>query len=103
LDPIDNLGFLMAMARIDEDDFEHFQDDGSKISSRKEKLRACRISILHDMLENDIYDVEDDGPVATATYLQGVAVTWGVKLPADWLEKAMSYEPNPVPTETKDE
>jgi len=99
LDGVDSLGFLMEMANMDDKHFD--RDPGGKVPSRKEKLRLCRIGIIHDLLENMMYDVEDEGPVATAEFIKGVAKTWGVDLPKDWLEKAKSYEPESVAVETE--
>jgi ParB/RepB/Spo0J family partition protein len=45
------------------------------------------------------YSLRQRGPTAMAKYLQGVATSWGVKLPKDFLDVAKGYEPN-VSTET---
>jgi ParB-like chromosome segregation protein Spo0J len=104
LDGLDNLGFLMAMADITDLDFE--PDQGEKAPSRKEKLERCREEIIsHVIGEASSYDKRAKGPVAIAEHWQGVATTWGVDLPADWLEKAASYWPKDVepPTEAEKE
>jgi ParB family chromosome partitioning protein len=102
LDPLDNLGLLVAMAQLDEVDFTR----GGKSPSRKEKLRRCRIDIMTDILGGETN--EGEGPTLLAKHLQGLAKTWGLSLPKDWLEKAKAFEPEtnepePVPAETKDE
>ena len=95
LDAVDNLGFLMAMAGIGDDDFE--PEEGEKAPTRKEKLTQCRLVIVAEALEHTInYSTRDKGPVQVAEHYQGVAKTWGVDLPADWLEKAASYWPKEV-------
>jgi hypothetical protein len=38
-----------------------------------------------------------------AKHFQKVATTWGIELPADFLEIAKRYEPKAVSTETVDE
>jgi ParB/RepB/Spo0J family partition protein len=101
LDGLDNLGFLMALARFDDDNFK--PDDGGKELTRKEKLRRCRIEFMSDMLENEFYENEEEGPVACAESLQGIAKTWGLALPKDWLERAKAFEPESVATETESE
>jgi hypothetical protein len=95
LEGIDNLGFLMALADIT--DFDH-TGPGKKPITRKDKLQFCRINIISDMLDVQIgYQDEINGPVCVAEFLSGLATTWGVDLPADWLEKAASYWPEDVP------
>jgi ParB/RepB/Spo0J family partition protein len=69
-----------------------------------DEKRAEMISGLHMALAQQVFrDVlwmneAYKGPVALAKYFKKVAVTWGVELPADFLEIAKQYEP--VSTET---
>lgn len=100
LSGIDNLGFLMAMANMTDRDFER-EENGEKKLTRKEKLYRCRIGIIHDVLDNATdYESREEGPTATARFLEGIAKSWGLDLPGDWLERAKRYEPETVPAET---
>jgi ParB family chromosome partitioning protein len=94
LNMIDNLGFLMAMARLDDEDLT--KRNKEKILSRKEKLHLCRIEIITGLLDLE-YESENEGPVATAEFLQGIAKAWGLTLPEDWLERAKAFEPETTP------
>jgi hypothetical protein len=52
LDGLDNLGFLMAMAQIDDDDFQR-----EKVTSRKEKLERCRRNCINQVIKKTVnYD-----------------------------------------------
>jgi hypothetical protein len=67
--------------------------------------KAKRLQVLHEALADDAIDRMDlwqkerQGPVALAKHLQGVAKEWGVKLPADWMERAQGM----MPKETNEE
>lgn len=54
-----------------------------------------------DRLGGFNYMLLKQGPAAVAKFLQGVAATWGIKLPADFLDIAKGYEPVAVETPKK--
>lgn len=94
LNGLKNLGFLMAMALLDERDMEREEKEKGKKFTREEKLQRCRIEIISTILDNEAdYEDMEQGPVVFADHLQGLATTWGLELPADWLETAKGYEP----------
>lgn len=92
------------------DGFDHLQAMSAlthveikKNTKKADALSALRRELAIDALENlngFTYALKAKGPEKTAKYLQGVATTWGVKLPADFLVLAKGYE-LPVSTETE--
>jgi ParB/RepB/Spo0J family partition protein len=79
-------------------------EEPNEKASRPVKLDYARRVILFRMLASEIEDEsfeERDAPVtAVAEHLKGVAKTWGVTLPKDWLKKAA--EEDAVSGETKE-
>lgn len=69
---------------------------------KADALTTLRRELAIDTLERGKvdYSLKSKGPEKTAKYLQGVATTWGIKLPADFLTVAKTYE-IPVSTETE--
>lgn len=61
--------------------------------------KAKRLEILHRSLAEraleDVvpYGLDDQGPVVIARFFEKLAVTWGVKLPKDWMERAKGMMP----------
>jgi hypothetical protein len=70
-------------------------------ANRSAKLATLRIALANRAIEPSIRDKLHGGPVVLAKHLKGVAVTWGVKLPADILDIAKQYEPVSVETPAK--
>lgn len=69
-------------------------DEEYKKATRGRKLELLRQGLAEQALEHSLYEddyPEDKGPLAVAKYLQGVAKTWGIKLPKDWLTLAEPY------------
>lgn len=65
---------------------------GFEKASRGKKLELLRQEMAERALDNVIgYAIQERGPLAVAGHLQGVATTWGVTLPADWLKLAEPY------------
>jgi ParB/RepB/Spo0J family partition protein len=90
--PMTNLPALAALAG---------EDLPKKDPKKKETLARLHRSLAHKAI-NELSDYRDTekGPTSYAKHLQGIATTWGVKLPADFIEVAKGYEPG-VSTETK--
>ena len=61
-----------------------------KKATKAAKAAFYRRSILFSLLDDDLWDIsQKTKPVtAMAKQLQGVATTWGVKLPKDWMAVA---------------
>lgn len=94
LNGLKNLGFLMALSRLDERDMEREEKEKEKKLTREEKQQRCRIEIISAIIEDVAdYEILQQGPVVYADHLQGLAKTWGLELPADWMELAGKYEP----------
>jgi ParB family chromosome partitioning protein len=56
---------------------------------RKEKVEALRVQLAEHALSSEVqWKFKEKGPVATGKHLVGVAKTWGIDLPADWMERA---------------
>ena len=91
----DNLGVMMALARVN--------DNGTEDMPRAKKLQVLRRMLAGKALDH-VYEWKDmlQGPVLFAEHLQGVATSWGVKLPEDWLETAARYAIDAVAVETDD-
>ncbi len=52
-----------------------------------------RRGIIYSVLDDEVeYEQMEQGTVAVARHLQGVATTWGVELPDDWLEIAARFD-----------
>jgi ParB/RepB/Spo0J family partition protein len=98
LNPLENVGLL-----------EWLVDNGQTVQKlpkeRKAKLAKLRVIIMSRWLENHSdYQTKKQGPVAVAAWLQGLATSFGVQLPADWLkiaEQAMPGYLAPVLAEEK--
>lgn len=92
----DNVGVMMALARVEESDV-------------KDLPRAQKISFLRRVLAeralSHVYEWRDmlQGPVRFAEHLQGVAASWGVNLPEDWLDTAARFANESVAVETADD
>lgn len=72
-----------------------------KGDKKAELLNVLRIRLADHALDNMIgWNKKQEGPVAVAKHLQGVATTWGIKLPADFLDVAKKFEPA-IAAETK--
>lgn len=65
-------------------------EDPGKKATKAAKTEFYRRSILFSLLDDDLWDIcQKKHPVtAMAKHLQGIATTWGVKLPKNWLEVA---------------
>ena len=93
---LDNVGALMDVVGLDADDFE-------ENTSRAEKLRVLRESLARAGIGRGLgWQDFEEGPEHIARHLQGVATTWGVKLPDDWMETAARYAAEPVSVETEE-
>jgi len=95
---MDNLAVLLDLIGIADKSF------GEK--SRKQKLAELRLELARRALNNVVdWQMSQKGPAAVAKHLQGVATTWGIRLPEDWLEMAARYAVDgaPVVTETPEE
>lgn len=91
---LESIGFMLDFLR-------HHQLDLDDDAPRAEKLRVLREHLAHLALNNAMpYGIRQDGPLALAKHLEGVAKTWGVTLPGDWMERAANYEPGAVSVET---
>ncbi len=84
LEPLESVGLLLWLVTREYELPE----------TRKEQLAALRQIWMGELLEGSRVDwrVREQGPVATAQYLEGVAKQIGVTLPEDWLERAKSFE-----------
>ena len=61
--------------------------------SRAGKLKLLQTRLAEVALTHECsWETQSKGPVSIAKHLQGLARTWGVKLPEDWLEKAKAFE-----------
>ncbi len=90
---LDNLAALCALT-------------GSRLPAKGHKktetLAALRTKLADHALRNLCWSAAgDQGPSAFARHVKKVALTWGIELPADWLDIARQYEP--VSTETPGE
>ena len=97
---MDNLAALMDVLGIEEKDF-------STEKTRKDKLAALRLELARRALNNIVdWQMTQQGAPFVAKHLQGVATTWGIRLPDDWLEIAARYAVDGAPavaTETVQE
>ena len=67
-----------------------------KDAKKNEVLAALRVKLAEcaiDNLNGYSWQLLQTGPIAVAKYLQGVATTWGVKLPEDFADVAKRYMP----------
>jgi len=82
---MDKVEPLLALLRKDIDkEFEK--------ASKGKKLELLRQEMAEWALNNIIgHSIRKNGPLATAKHLQGVAKTWGVKIPENWLELDQSF------------
>ncbi len=88
---------------IDPDEHPELFDKNEDPIEGPEFSQARRRSLVEDMLENSFhvynsswYALQQDGPLAVAKYLQGLALEWDVTLPGNWLEQAQAYEEGPL-------
>lgn len=91
---MNNIAVLCALTR---------EDRPRKDAKRADVLTSLRIALADRALDGVVglnWDLQEKGPLAVAKFMQGVAAEWGVKLPADFLEKAKEFEPA-VAVETK--
>lgn len=75
-----------------------------KDAKKAELLADLRRRIANRALDNLNgygWDLFAKGPTSTAKYLQKVATTWGIKLPADFLDVAKGFEPVTAETPKK--
>jgi ParB-like chromosome segregation protein Spo0J len=73
-----------------------------KDAKKNGALNEIRKRMADRALSNSVgWQQLEKGPIATAKHLQGVATTWGVKLPADFLEAAKGFEPVSAETPKK--
>jgi ParB family chromosome partitioning protein len=83
---------------------------------RKDKVEALRVQLAERALNTELpWKFKENGPIASGKHLQGVAKTWGIDLPKEWMDRAqelteglIEYEglngkPVVVSTETKDD
>jgi ParB/RepB/Spo0J family partition protein len=84
---LENIPAMCALARVN--------------APKKDAKKADVLSAIHAELASDAlnnlngldWQLYRSGPVALAKFLSKVALTWGVKLPADFMEVAKGYEP----------
>jgi ParB-like partition proteins len=73
-----------------------------KADKKTDVLKALRIRLADNALDHVIgWDKRQEGPVVVAKHLKGVATTWGVKLPDDFLDTAKGFEPVTAETPKK--
>jgi hypothetical protein len=90
-----NIGALCALAG---------EKMPKKETKKKEMLTSLHWALAFravDRLDGYNYSLQKQGPVAVAKFLQGVATTWDIKLPADFLDVAKGYEPVSAETPKK--
>ncbi len=93
-DALKKLYPMMALASVDETRTDNGFDRYWKGLGTAEKLEFLRKQLAKHALNYVLgWSIAKQGPVSTAKHLKGVALTWGVKLPENWLEVAASYEP----------
>jgi ParB family chromosome partitioning protein len=67
-------------------------DKKFKAASKGQQLELLRQEMADRALDHIVnFPIKKNGPLATAKHLQGVAKTWGVKLPDNWLYLARPY------------
>jgi hypothetical protein len=81
-------------------------EEPGKKATKAQKAEFYRRAILFSLLDDDLWDIcQKAKPVtAMAKQLQGVATTWGVKLPANWMQVAADIDKGikvPAEEETK--
>lgn len=84
---MENIPALCALA-----DVKKPKPDAKKADVLK-NVRSCLARHALRNLNGFSWELLAKGAGATAKYLQGVATSWGVKLPADFLEVAKGYDP----------
>lgn len=105
---LDGIKVVDVLSRIDDemssgilDSFDEMMINGGKLKkmSKPAALAHLRKSIVYAMLGNRMNWNDENKirssktPVATfAKHVQGLATTWGVKLPKDFLEKASEHD-----------
>ena len=73
-----------------------------KDDKKADVMNGLRIRLADDALDNVIgWEKKQQGPVVVAKHLQGVATTWGIKRPADFLDVAKGFEPVTAETPRK--
>lgn len=99
--PVANLPFLEALAgRL----WGLPVEAPPESAPAKEKAAYCRRGVLFELLWVAVTDqgLDEQEPVQSAArHLQGVAKSWGVPLPADWLDQARAAEYVDVAAETE--
>jgi ParB family chromosome partitioning protein len=81
---LDNIGLMMALARVN--------DGGADDLPRSKKLQLLRRHLAARVLDHVLgWQEKKQGAVFVANGLQGVATSWGVQLPEDWMETAARY------------
>jgi ParB/RepB/Spo0J family partition protein len=82
---MDKVEPLLALLQMD-------PDKKFEAASKGKKLELLRQEMADRALEHVAnYEIKKNGPLATAKHLQGVAKTWGVKLPENWLELVQPF------------
>jgi IS5 family transposase len=67
-------------------------DKKFEAASQGKKLELLRQELAEHALDNIVdHQIKKNGPLTTAKHLQGIAKTWGVKLPENWLELAQPF------------
>lgn len=75
---------------------------GKEPLTRSEKLAQLRRKLADRALDNIVrWDMQMKGPLVAAEHLQGVAATWGVQLPEDWMLMAGRFAGETVAVETE--
>ena len=101
-----NLGFFEELS-------DHFcsgvpAEEPDKKAPRKEKIEFYQKAILFSIFDDDLWEYKTNQkgrPVRElAKHLQGVAKTWGIELPKDWMTRATEADKAiTVSTETAEE
>lgn len=87
----------LAEADLTDEDGKPLQDD-----ARAARVRCMLMESIIDDLDG-FWSLKKEGPVAVAKALAELSLDWGVKLPADWSERAKAYETVSVETEAGEE
>lgn len=95
---LDNIGAMMSLTGTNN---ERKLDGGTLFADlpRAKKLDVLRLAVTRHALGNAIpWQLILEGPSAVANHLTGLATSWGIQLPADWMDTAQGYEPFPNET-----
>jgi ParB family chromosome partitioning protein len=82
---MDKVEPLLALLRIKPDKEFEKAGKGKKLEMLRQKIAGQALDYVVD------FPMKKNGPLATAKHLQGVAKTWGVKLPDNWLDLAQPF------------